>query len=214
MQQISTAEFKNGMGLKIKDKIYTLVEFQHVKPGKGGAFVRYKIKDLRSGRVIGDQTCNAGSKFDSVMLSTKEMQYLYNDGDNYYFMDMSTYEQIPVPADFIGDNAKWLKENDVCQLMYADDDLLTVQPPMFIEVEIHQDRPGLQGRHRPGRRQAGYGRDGRRHPGADVPQRGRGHQDRHPRGQVRLPRLASINGPACHLSARGRFRTERGSHEQ
>mgnify|MGYP000613899097 CR=1 FL=1 len=126
MQQISTAEFKNGMGLKIKDKIYTLVEFQHVKPGKGGAFVRYKIKDLRSGRVIGDQTCNAGSKFDSVMLSTKEMQYLYNDGDNYYFMDMSTYEQIPVPADFIGDNAKWLKENDVCQLMYADDDLLTV----------------------------------------------------------------------------------------
>ena len=116
MQQISTAEFKNGMGLKIKDKIYTLVEFQHVKPGKGGAFVRYKIKDLRSGRVIGDQTCNAGSKFDSVMLSTKEMQYLYNDGDNYYFMDKETYEQIPVAADFIGENSKWLKENDTCQM--------------------------------------------------------------------------------------------------
>ena len=145
MQQISTAEFKNGMGLKIKDKIFTLVEFQHVKPGKGGAFVRYKIKDLRSGRVIGDQTCNAGTKFDSVMLSTKEMQYLYNDGDHYYFMDMETYEQTPVPADFIGDNAKWLKENDTCQLMYADDDLLTVQPPMFIEVEITKTEPGFKG---------------------------------------------------------------------
>ena len=144
MATISTADFKNGMGLKIDGKYYTIVEFQHVKPGKGGAFVRYKIKDLRDGRTI-DQTCNAGSKFDSVMLSTKEMQYLYNDGDNYYFMDMSTYEQIPVPADFIGDNAKWLKENDVCQLMYADDDLLTVQPPMFIEVEITKTDPGFKG---------------------------------------------------------------------
>ena len=79
------------------------------------------------------------------MLSTKEMQYLYNDGDNYYFMDMTTYEQIPVPADFIGDNSKWLKENDVCQLMYADEDLLTVQPPMFIEVEITKTDPGFKG---------------------------------------------------------------------
>ena len=145
MQQISTAEFKNGMGLKIKDKIYTLVEFQHVKPGKGGAFVRYKLKDLRSGRVISDQTCNAGSKFDSVMLTTKEMQYLYNDGNHYYFMDMETYDQIPVPEEFIGDNAKWFKENDTCLLMYADEDLLTVQPPMFIEATITETDPGFKG---------------------------------------------------------------------
>lgn len=144
MQQISSAEFKNGMGLKIKDKIFTLVEFQHVKPGKGGAFVRYKIRDLKSGRVI-DQTCNAGTKFENVQLITKEMQYLYNDGDHYYFMDMETYDQIPVPVDFIGDNAKWLKENDTCLLMYADDDLLTVQPPMFIEAEITKTDPGFKG---------------------------------------------------------------------
>lgn len=144
MATISTADFKNGMGLKIDGKYYTIVEFQHVKPGKGGAFVRYKIKDLRDGRTI-DQTCNAGSKFDSVMLSTKEMQYLYNDGDNYYFMDMDTYEQIPVSTDFIGENYKWLKENDTCQLMYADDDLLTVQPPMFIEAEITKTDPGFKG---------------------------------------------------------------------
>jgi elongation factor P len=141
---ISTADFKNGMGLKIKDKVYTIVEFQHVKPGKGGAFVRYKIKDLKSGRVI-DQTCNAGTKFENVQLITKEMQYLYNDGADYYFMDNSTFEQIPVTADFIGDNSQWLKENDTCQLLYADDDLLGVDPPMFIEVAITETDPGFKG---------------------------------------------------------------------
>ena len=141
---ISTADFKNGMGLKINGKYYTIVEFQHVKPGKGGAFVRYKIRDLKSGRVI-DQTCNAGTKFENVQLITKEMQYLYNDGDSYHFMDNETYEQIPVPADFIGDSVKWFKENDNCQLLYADTELLGVQPPMFIEVEITETDPGFKG---------------------------------------------------------------------
>ena len=141
---ISTADFKNGMGLKINGKYYTIVEFQHVKPGKGGAFVRYKIRDLKSGRVI-DQTCNAGTKFENVQLITKEMQYLYNDGDSFYFMDNETYEQIPVPADFIGDSVKWFKENDNCQLLYADTELLGVQPPMFIEVEITDTDPGFKG---------------------------------------------------------------------
>lgn len=144
MATITTADFKNGMGLKIKDKYYTIVEFQHVKPGKGGAFVRYKIKDLKNGRVI-DQTCNAGSKFENVQLITREMQYLYNDGASYYFMDNETYEQIPVSAEFIGDNSKWLKENDTCQLLYADDELLGVNPPMFIEVEITETDPGFKG---------------------------------------------------------------------
>lgn len=132
------------MGLKINDKYYTITEFQHVKPGKGGAFVRYTIKDLRDGRTI-DQTCNAGSKFESVQLTTREMQYLYNDGTDYYFMDNETYEQIPVPADFVGDNAKWLKENDVCLLRYADTDLLGVEPPMFIEAEVVSTEPGFKG---------------------------------------------------------------------
>ena len=141
---ISTADFKNGMGLKINGKYYTIVEFQHVKPGKGGAFVRYKIRDLKSGRVI-DQTCNAGTKFENVQLITKEMQYLYNDGDSFYFMDNETYEQVPVPADFIGDSVKWFKENDNCQLLYADTELLGVQPPMFIEVEITETDPGFKG---------------------------------------------------------------------
>ena len=144
MATISTADFKNGMGLKIKDKIYTIVEFQHVKPGKGGAFVRYKIKDLKSGRVI-DQTCNAGTKFENVQLITKEYQYLYNDGTSYYFMDQETYDQIPLDASVIGENAQWLLENDTVQLFYADSELLGVTPPMFLEAEIVETDPGFKG---------------------------------------------------------------------
>jgi elongation factor P len=144
LAQISTADFKNGMGLKIDNKYYSIIEFQHVKPGKGGAFVRYKLRDLRSGRVL-EQTCNAGTKFESVQLVTREMQYLYNDGNDYYFMDNETFEQIPVPADFIGDNSKWLKENDTCQLLYADTELLGVTPPMFIEVKVVKTDPGFKG---------------------------------------------------------------------
>ena len=144
MATISTADFKNGLGLKINDKYYTIVEFQHVKPGKGGAFVRYKIRDLRSGRVI-DQTCNAGTKFENVLLLTKEMQYLYNDGESFYFMDNETYDQVAVPADFIGEKSVWFKENDNAQPLYADTELLGVEPPMFIEAEITETDPGFKG---------------------------------------------------------------------
>lgn len=144
MATISTADFKNGLGLKINDKYYTIVEFQHVKPGKGGAFVRYKIRDLRSGRVI-DQTCNAGTKFENVLLLTKEMQYLYNDGESFYFMDNETFDQVAVPADFIGEKSVWFKENDNAQLLYADTELLGVEPPMFIEAEITETDPGFKG---------------------------------------------------------------------
>ncbi len=144
MATISTADFKNGMGLTIDGKYYSIIEFQHVKPGKGGAFVRYKLRDLRSGRVL-DQTCNAGTKFENVQLITKEMQYLYNDGNDYFFMDNESYEQVQVPTDFIGDNAQWLKENDNCQLLYADAELLGVTPPMFIEVEVVATDPGFKG---------------------------------------------------------------------
>ena len=96
MPTISTADFKNGLGLRIKDKVYTIVEFQHVKPGKGGAFVRYKTRDIKSGRVV-ENTCNAGTKFESVMLTTREFQYLYNEGADYIFMDNETYERFPFP---------------------------------------------------------------------------------------------------------------------
>ena len=108
MPTISTADFKNGLGLRIKDKVYTIVEFQHVKPGKGGAFVRYKTRDIKSGRVV-ENTCNAGTKFESVMLTTREFQYLYNDGTDYIFMDNESYEQVPVPEDMVGEAKRFGK---------------------------------------------------------------------------------------------------------
>ncbi len=141
---ISTADFKNGMCIEFNGKLCTIVEFQHVKPGKGSAFVRTKLRDIKTGRII-DNTFNAGVKVESVRLETKKLQYLYNDGADFNFMDNDTFEQMAISTETVGDAAKWLKENDVCQLMYADDDLLTVQPPMFIEVEITKTDPGFKG---------------------------------------------------------------------
>lgn len=144
MATISTANFKNGLGLMVDGKVYTIVEFQHVKPGKGAAFVRTKLRDLKTGR-INDLTFRAGEKFDDVRIETKEMQYLYEDGSAYYFMDNETYEQIEVPADFVGDKSVWMKENDVCQLLYAGEELMGIEPPMFVELEIVETEPGFKG---------------------------------------------------------------------
>ena len=141
---ISTADFKNGMCIMNNGKMCTIVEFQHVKPGKGAAFVRTKLRDIKTGRVV-DYTFNAGTKFDQVRLETKKMQYLYNDGADYYFMDNNTYEQIGIPADVVGDNAKWLKENDEASLLYADEELISIEPQMFVELEIVQTDPGFKG---------------------------------------------------------------------
>ena len=118
MAQISTADFKNGMCIEHNGKLCTIVEFQHVKPGKGSAFVRTKLKDIKSGRVV-DYTFNSGLKFENVRLEDKKMQYLYNDGADYYFMDNETYEQQSLPKETVGEAAKWLKENDDASLLYA-----------------------------------------------------------------------------------------------
>ncbi len=141
---ISTADFKNGKCISIDGKPNLIIEFQHVKPGKGGAFVRTKVRDVRTGRV-NDLTFRAGEKFDEIRMETKEMQYLYNDGADYYFMDNTTYEQLAIPADIIGDTSVWLKENDVCLLQYAGDELVDVQPPMFVELEVVDTDPGFKG---------------------------------------------------------------------
>ena len=142
---ISTADFKNGKAIVIDGKIYTIIEFQHVKPGKGGAFVRTKIRDVKTGRV-NELTFRSGEKFDEVRMETKEMQYLYNDGDDYVFMDTTTYDQVSVPGDVIGqDGIGWLKENDVCQLQYAGGELIEVDPPMFVELEVTETEPGFAG---------------------------------------------------------------------
>ena len=141
---ISTADFKNGKCISIDGKPNVIIEFQHVKPGKGGAFVRTKVRDVHTGRV-NDLTFRAGEKFDEVRMETKEMQYLYNDGQDYWFMDNVTYDQIPITAELIGSNTQWLKENDVCLIQYAGDEMIGVQPPMFVELEVADTEPGFKG---------------------------------------------------------------------
>ncbi len=141
---ISTADFRNGMCIEYNGKLCTIVEFQHVKPGKGGAFVRTKLKDIKTGRV-GDYTFNAGTKFDSVRLETKKMQYLYNDGADFNFMDNDTYEQMAISAEAVGEAAKWLKENDEASLLYAGDELISIEPQMFVELEVTATEPGFKG---------------------------------------------------------------------
>ena len=141
---ISTADFKNGKCISIDGKPYLIIEFQHVKPGKGGAFVRTKVRDVRTGRV-NDLTFRSGEKFDEVRMETKEMQYLYTDGDDFHFMDMTTYDQLAIPADVIGSTSQWLKENDICLIQYAGDEMIGVEPPMFIEVEVVDTEPGFKG---------------------------------------------------------------------
>ena len=141
---ISTADFRNGMCIEYNGKLCTIVEFQHVKPGKGGAFVRTKLRDIKTGRVV-DYTFNAGTKFDSGRLETKKMQYLYNDGADFYFMDNDTYEQEAIPADTVGEAAQWLKENDEASLLYAGDELISIEPQMFVELEVTATEPGFKG---------------------------------------------------------------------
>ena len=141
---ITTADFKNGMCISYNNKACVIVEFQHVKPGKGGAFVRTKLRNIRTGRVV-EYTFNAGTKFDSIRLETRKLQYLYNDGDTYNFMDMDSFEQIEVNAEQIGDAAKWLKENDEASLLYADGELVSVEPQMFVELVVTKTDPGFKG---------------------------------------------------------------------
>ncbi|MBQ9021666.1 MAG: elongation factor P [Eggerthellaceae bacterium] len=141
---ISTADFKNGICIEYNDKLWTIVEFQHVKPGKGGAFVRTKLRDVRTGRIV-EHTFNSGTKFDSVRMETKRLQYLYNDGSEFHFMDPESYEQMSVSADVVGDVAQWLKESDEVSLNYAGDELISVEPQMFVELEITETDPGFKG---------------------------------------------------------------------
>ena len=141
---LGITDLKKGLGVNINGKDCIILEAQHVKPGKGNTYVRTKYRDIRTGRV-NEENFQQSAHFDSVNMRTREMQYLYNDGDTFWFMDTETYEQIPVEKDLIGDNDKFLKENDICLLQYANDVLYEVDPPTFIEVEITETDPGFKG---------------------------------------------------------------------
>jgi elongation factor P len=141
---VTTANFKNGMCIMYDNKMWIIVEFQHVKPGKGGAFVRTKLKELKAGRIV-EVTFRAGEKFEDVRVETKHLQYLYNDGSAYHFMDTSSYEQFELGADFVGETAKWLRENDEVEVVYAGGEMIGVEPPMFVELEVTETDPGFKG---------------------------------------------------------------------
>lgn len=141
---VSTNQFKTGMCIMYNDKMWIIVDFQHVKPGKGGAFVRTKLKELKTGRV-NEITFRAGEKVEDVRVETKRLQYLYGDGSSFHFMNVDSYEQFEIPADFVGDSSKWLKENDEVQVVYAGDEMIGVEPPMFVELKVTDTDPGFKG---------------------------------------------------------------------
>jgi elongation factor P len=141
---ISTAEFRNGAKIEIDGEPFVIVEFQHVKPGKGGAFVRTKLKSMKTGNVI-DRTYRSGEKLDTPNIEEKNMQFLYATGDEYFFMDNETYEQSSLSAKQMGDNKNWLKENMVVQVLYHNGNPINVEVPMFVELKVVRTDPGVKG---------------------------------------------------------------------
>ncbi len=140
-----TADFRNGMVLEIDGDLWAISYFQHVKPGKGGAFVRTKLKNVLSGAVV-DKTYRGGEKVNEVRLERRPVNYSYSDGDLYYFMDANTYDMIPISRDLLGeDQLKFLKENMVCQGLVHDDNVISVELPQFVELEVTQTDPGHRG---------------------------------------------------------------------
>jgi elongation factor P len=141
--QVSTAEFKKGLRIMFDNQPYVIVDFQHVKPGKGGAFVRTKLKHMRVGKVI-DNTFRSGEKVVLVDFDDKHMQFLYRD-DRYHFMDLETYEQVSLSADEVGDAREYLKENTEVDVLYIDGSPATVELPNFVELAIAHTDPGVRG---------------------------------------------------------------------
>ena len=141
---ISAGEFRNGVTFEEDGKVLQVVEFQHVKPGKGAAFVRTKTKNVITGAVT-ETSYNPSAKFPSAYIERREMQYSYSDGDLYYFMDQETYENIPINKSILSDNFKFVKENTVCKILSYKGSVFGVEPPFFMELEVTKTDPGFAG---------------------------------------------------------------------
>ncbi|KPL18277.1 MAG: elongation factor P, partial [candidate division Zixibacteria bacterium SM23_81] len=128
----------------VEGDLYTIVEFLHVKPGKGGAFVRTKLKNVRTGRVV-DRTFRAGESITKARIDRREMQYLYRSGDQFFLMDTSTYEQIPISADMVGDTAKFLAESANVQVLFHENQVIGLELPIFVELRVKETEPGVRG---------------------------------------------------------------------
>ena len=144
MEVVIAGDFRNGVTFEMEGKVVQVLEFQHVKPGKGAAFVRTKLKDVINGAVI-EKTFNPTDKFEGAYIERRDMEYLYTDGDLYYFMDPETYEQMPLNAEKLSDNFKFVKENTVCKIVSYKGNVFSVEPPVFVTLEVVDTEPGVRG---------------------------------------------------------------------
>ncbi len=141
---ITTSEFRNGLVILMEGELYTMVEFQHVKPGKGGAFVRTRLKNVKTGRVI-DRTFRSGDKVEDIRLEKKKMQFLYKNGDEFVFMDMQSYDQTNVDQDVVADAANFLKDGMEVEILFHGKEPIGVELPIFVELKIIKSDPGIKG---------------------------------------------------------------------
>ena len=141
---VSAGDFRNGITFEMEGGVWQIIEFQHVKPGKGAAFVRTKIRNVIAGSVV-EKTFSPTDKFPTAHIDRREMEYLYNDGDLYYFMDPESYEQVPVSAADLSDNFKFVKENMVCRILSYKGNVFGVEPPTFVNLEVTKTEPGFKG---------------------------------------------------------------------
>ena len=141
---ISAGDFRNGVTIEVDGNIFQIIEFQHVKPGKGAAFVRTKLKNIINGGVV-EKTFRPTEKFPQARIDRKDMQYLYADGDLFTFMDTETYDQISLNKDTVGDALKFVKENEVCKVCSHNGSVFAVEPPLFVELEVTDTEPGFKG---------------------------------------------------------------------
>ena len=144
MAMITAGDFRNGVTFEMEGKVMQVVEFQHVKPGKGAAFVRTKMRNVITGAVT-ETSFNPTAKFEQAFVDRKDMEYSYNDGDLYYFMDPESYELVPINKDVLGDNFKFVKENMTCKIMSYKGSVFGVEPPNFVELEVTESDPGVKG---------------------------------------------------------------------
>ena len=141
---VSAGDFRNGLTIEYEGNVYQVIEFQHVKPGKGAAFVRTKLKNIKSGGVV-EKTFRPTEKCPQAHIERKEMQYLYSDGDLYHFMDVETYDQIALSEDQVGETLKFVKENEMVKILSHNNEVFAMEPPLFVELEITETEPGFKG---------------------------------------------------------------------
>ena len=141
---ISAGDFRNGITIEYDNNVYQIIEFQHVKPGKGAAFVRTKLKNIKSGGVV-EKTFRPTEKCPQARIDRKDMQYLYEDGDLYYFMDTETYDQVALNSETVGDALKFVKENETVKICSHNGNVFSVEPPLFVELAITETEPGFKG---------------------------------------------------------------------